>query len=75
MDHERVNLREAVWIGDSKAKLKEFPQPVQKDIGTLYLLSKLEVCLQQLNHLKALAQGFLRYDQIIGPILIAPYML
>ena len=33
MDHERINLRETVWIGDSKAKLKEFPQPVQKDIG------------------------------------------
>ena len=33
MDHERINLKEAVWIGDSKARLKEFPQPVQKDIG------------------------------------------
>ncbi|MDE0684691.1 MAG: type II toxin-antitoxin system RelE/ParE family toxin [Candidatus Poribacteria bacterium] len=33
MDHERINLRETVWIGDSKARLKEFPQPVQKDIG------------------------------------------
>ena len=33
MDHERINLREAVWIGDSKTRLKEFPQPVQKDIG------------------------------------------
>ncbi len=33
MDYERINLREAVWIGDSKARLKEFPQPVQKDIG------------------------------------------
>ena len=33
MNHERINLREAVWIGDSKARLKEFPQPVQKDIG------------------------------------------
>ena len=33
MDHKRINLREAVWIGDSKARLKEFPQPVQKDIG------------------------------------------
>ena len=33
MDHKRINLKEAVWIGDSKARLKEFPQPVQKDIG------------------------------------------
>ena len=33
MDHERINLRETVWIGDSKARLKEFPQSVQKDIG------------------------------------------
>ena len=33
MDYERINLREAVWIGDSKTRLKEFPQPVQKDIG------------------------------------------
>ncbi|MDE0019625.1 type II toxin-antitoxin system RelE/ParE family toxin [Candidatus Poribacteria bacterium] len=33
MDHERINLRKTIWIGDSKARLKEFPQPVQKDIG------------------------------------------
>ena len=33
MDYEKVDLREAIWIGDSKAKLKEFPQSVQKDVG------------------------------------------
>ena len=33
MDYERINLRETIWIGDSKARLKEFPQPVQKDVG------------------------------------------
>ena len=39
MEHEKINLREVVWIGDSKARLKEFPQPVQKDIGdALFIL-------------------------------------
>ena len=33
MDHERPNLREVTWVGNSKAKLKEFPEDVQKDIG------------------------------------------
>lgn len=29
----RMNLREVLWIGDSKTRLKAFPEPVQKDIG------------------------------------------
>ena len=29
----QVNLREVLWIGDSKTRLKRFPEPVQKDIG------------------------------------------
>ena len=33
MDHERPNLKEVTWVGNSKAKLKEFPEDVQKDIG------------------------------------------
>ena len=33
MDDERLNLREVTWVGDSKAKLKEFPEAIQKDIG------------------------------------------
>ena len=40
MDHERINLREAIWIGDSKARLKEFPQPVQKDIGDALFIAQ-----------------------------------
>lgn len=40
MDHERINLRETVWIGDSKARLKEFPQPVQKDIGDALFIAQ-----------------------------------
>ncbi|MCY3680391.1 MAG: type II toxin-antitoxin system RelE/ParE family toxin [Gemmatimonadetes bacterium] len=33
MNYNRLNLKEAIWIGDSKTKLKEFPESVQKDIG------------------------------------------
>lgn len=33
MNYERRNLKETVWVGDSKAKLLEFPKAVQKDIG------------------------------------------
>ena len=33
MDHKRLSLKDAIWVGDSKAKLREFPQSVQKDIG------------------------------------------
>ena len=40
MDHERLNLRDAIWIGDSKAKLKEFPQSVQKDIGDALFIAQ-----------------------------------
>ncbi len=40
MDHERLNLREAIWIGDSKAKLKAFPQAVQKDIGDALFIAQ-----------------------------------
>ena len=40
MDYERINLREAIWIGDSKARLKEFPQPVQKDVGDALFIAQ-----------------------------------
>lgn len=40
MDHERIKLKEAIWIGDSKARLKEFPQPVQKDIGDALFIAQ-----------------------------------
>ena len=40
MDHERLNLKEAIWIGDSKAKLREFPQSVQKDIGDALFIAQ-----------------------------------
>ena len=41
MDHERKpNLRDAIWVGDSKAKLKEFPQSVQKDIGDALFIAQ-----------------------------------
>ena len=40
MDYERLNLRDAIWVGDSKAKLKEFPQSVQKDIGDALFIAQ-----------------------------------
>ena len=33
MDYERLNIREVTWVGNSKTRLKEFPEAVQKDIG------------------------------------------
>ena len=29
-----------LWVGDSKAKLKEFPEPVQKDIGDALFIAQ-----------------------------------
>ncbi|MYK41802.1 MAG: type II toxin-antitoxin system RelE/ParE family toxin [Gemmatimonadetes bacterium] len=40
MNHERLNLKEAIWVGDSKAKLKEFPESVQKDIGDALFIAQ-----------------------------------
>ena len=40
MDHERLNLRDAIWVGDSQAQLKAFPQSVQKDIGDALFLAQ-----------------------------------
>ena len=40
MDHERLNLKDAIWVGDSKAQLKEFPQSVQKDIGDALFIAQ-----------------------------------
>ena len=40
MDHERLNLRDAIWVGDSKAQLKEFPQSVQKDVGDALFIAQ-----------------------------------
>ena len=40
MDHERLNLRDAIWVGDSKAQLKAFPQSVQKDIGDALFIAQ-----------------------------------
>lgn len=40
MNYERLNLKEAIWLGDSKAKLKEFPESVQKDIGDALFIAQ-----------------------------------
>ena len=40
MDYDRIKLKEAIWVGDSKARLKEFPQPVQKDIGDALFIAQ-----------------------------------
>ena len=34
MNYNRLNLKETIWIGDSKTKLKEFPESVQADYRT-----------------------------------------
>lgn len=40
MNYNRLNLKEAIWIGDSKTKLKEFPKSVQKDIGDALFIAQ-----------------------------------
>ena len=75
MDYDRIKLREAIWIGDSKARLKEFPQPLQKDVGDALFIAQAGSMSPMSKPFKVLAQGFLRSDQLIGPIPIAPYML
>ena len=40
MDSEKPNLREVIWVGDSRAKLKEFPESVQKDIGDALFIAQ-----------------------------------
>lgn len=40
MDYDRIKLKEVIWIGDSKGKLKEFPRPVQKDIGDALFITQ-----------------------------------
>ena len=40
MNYERENLKQVVWVGDSKAKLLEFPEAVQKDIGDALFIAQ-----------------------------------
>ena len=40
MVYDRIKLKETIWIGDSKARLKEFPQPTQKDIGDALFIAQ-----------------------------------
>ena len=40
MNYNRLNLKEAIWVGDSKTKLKEFPESVQKDIGDALFIAQ-----------------------------------
>ena len=40
MNYNRLNLKDAIWIGDSKTKLKEFPESVQKDIGDALFIAQ-----------------------------------
>ena len=69
-----MDLREAIWIGDSKAKLKEFPQHAQKDIGDALFIAQAGSMSPAAKPFKGIGSGFLRYERIIGPILIALYM-
>ena len=40
MNHERRRLKQAVWIGDSKAKLLEFPNVIKKDVGDALFIAQ-----------------------------------
>ena len=40
MADEKLNLREIIWVGDSKVRLKEFPQAIQKDIGDALFIAQ-----------------------------------
>ena len=40
MNRRRPDLREVIWVGDSKRRLREFPQPVQKDMGDALFIAQ-----------------------------------
>lgn len=40
MVHIRRNLKQVVWVGNTKARLVEFPRPVQKDIGDALFMAQ-----------------------------------
>lgn len=57
MDHERLNLREVIWIGDSKVRLKEFPQPIQKDIGDALFIAQAGSMSPEAKPFKGIGSG------------------
>ncbi len=57
MDHERLNLREVIWVRDSKVKLKEFPQSVQKDIGDALFIAQAGNMSPEAKPLKGVGSG------------------
>lgn len=40
MKHKRRNLKRVVWVGNTKKKLKKFPESVQKDIGDALFIAQ-----------------------------------
>ena len=40
MNHRRRNLKQVVWVGNVKKKLKQFPKLVQKDIGDALFIAQ-----------------------------------
>ncbi len=57
MDHERLNLREVIWVGDSKVRLKEFPQSVQKDIGDALFIAQVGSMSPEAKPFKGVGSG------------------
>lgn len=40
MNYRRHNLKEVVWVGNAKKKLKKFPKLVQKDVGDALFIAQ-----------------------------------
>lgn len=57
MDHKRLNLREVIWVGDSKVRLKEFPQSVQKDIGDALFIAQAGSMSPEAKPFKGIGSG------------------
>ncbi len=57
MDHKKLNLREVIWVGDSKERLKEFPQSVQKDIGDALFIAQAGSTSPETKPFKGIGSG------------------
>ena len=40
MNYRRQNLKQVVWVGNAKKKLKKFPKSVQKDVGDALFIAQ-----------------------------------
>lgn len=52
-----MNLKEVLWIGDSRERLKEFPESVQKDVGDALFIAQAGSMSPAARPLKCIGSG------------------